>query len=50
VRGRNSDNHLILQKLGWAPSSLLLDGLRSTYQWINEQVIAAKEVPELAAR
>jgi nucleoside-diphosphate-sugar epimerase len=38
VRGRNSDNRLIQQKLGWAPSSKLADGLRVTYGWILEQV------------
>lgn len=39
VRGRNSDNTLIKQVLGWAPSISLADGLRRTYEWINEQVI-----------
>jgi nucleoside-diphosphate-sugar epimerase len=34
VRGRNSDNHLIHEKLGWAPRMLLEDGLRKTYEWI----------------
>lgn len=38
VRGRNSDNRLIQEKLGWAPSRPLKDGLRTTYPWINEQV------------
>lgn len=38
VRGRNSDNKLILEKLGWAPSIKLEDGLRITYGWIKEQV------------
>lgn len=40
VRGRNSDNELIAQKLNWAPSSPLEQGLRSTYGWINSQVHA----------
>ncbi len=44
VRGRNSDNLLITQKLGWAPSQPLKDGLRKTYQWINAQVEAGREV------
>lgn len=35
VRGRSSDNRLIRQVLGWAPSSLLQDGLRRTYAWIE---------------
>jgi nucleoside-diphosphate-sugar epimerase len=38
VRGRNSDNKFILEKLGWAPTAALLDGLKKTYQWIEEQV------------
>lgn len=38
VRGRNSDNTLIRQKLGWAPSAALRDGLEITYAWIQEQV------------
>lgn len=38
VRGRNSDNRLIRQKLGWAPSASLREGLESTYLWIAEQV------------
>lgn len=37
VRGRNSDNRLIREKLGWAPSGKLVDGLRKTYAWISEQ-------------
>lgn len=39
VRGRNSDNKLIREKLGWAPSQPLVDGIAKTYQWINEQVV-----------
>ena len=38
VRGRNSDNKLIRQKLGWAPSRSLGEGLIMVYQWISEQV------------
>lgn len=41
VRGRNSDNHLIASKLGWAPSQPLEQGLRRTYEWIDAQVNAA---------
>lgn len=37
VRGRNSDNRLIKEKLGWAPSSSLRDGLEKTYEWIELQ-------------
>jgi nucleoside-diphosphate-sugar epimerase len=38
VRGRNSDNDLIKQKLGWEPTQSLYDGLQKTYAWISEQV------------
>jgi nucleoside-diphosphate-sugar epimerase len=41
VRGRNSDNHLIREKLGWAPSQPLKNGLARTYPWIEAQVRAA---------
>ncbi|MBZ5723981.1 MAG: NAD-dependent epimerase/dehydratase family protein [Acidobacteriia bacterium] len=41
VRGRNSDNRLIRQKLGWAPSARLRAGLQKTYAWIAPQVLAA---------
>ncbi len=43
VRGRNSDNHLIQEKLGWKPSLPLVEGLRKTYAWIEAQVKAAAE-------
>lgn len=38
VRGRNSDNRLIYEKLGWRPSQPLEVGLSKTYAWIEEQV------------
>lgn len=38
VRGRRSDNTLILEKLGWAPSEPLITGTKKTYSWIAEQV------------
>jgi GDP-D-mannose 3', 5'-epimerase len=38
VRGRNSDNALIEQKLGWKPKYDLKKGLERTYSWINQQV------------
>ncbi len=38
VRGRNSDNTLIFEKLGWAPAQSLQTGLLLTYGWIAEQV------------
>ena len=44
VRGRNSDNKLIKEKLSWAPSQPLVDGLSTTYEWINRQVLLSAEV------
>ena len=38
VRGRNSDNCLIKEKLDWSPSKPLNEGLKSTYLWIEQQV------------
>jgi GDP-D-mannose 3',5'-epimerase len=38
VRGRNSDNKLIKERLGWAPSQPLYEGLNKTYEWINKQI------------
>lgn len=38
VRGRNSDNTLVNQVLGWEPSTTLEQGLTVTYNWIEDQV------------
>lgn len=38
VRGRNSDNRLIEERLGWRPSQTLRAGLEKTYEWIEMQV------------
>jgi nucleoside-diphosphate-sugar epimerase len=38
VRGRNSDNTLIKQKLGWAPSIPLAEGMEKTYRWIHDEM------------
>ena len=38
VRGRNSDNKLIQEKLGWSPNYPLYNGLTETFNWINKQV------------
>src|ERR1022692_3313170 len=43
VRGRNSDNHLIRERLKWAPSRSLREGLEKTYAWIESQVRAVSE-------
>ncbi|MCB0534917.1 MAG: NAD-dependent epimerase/dehydratase family protein [Lewinellaceae bacterium] len=42
VRGRNSDNRLVQEKLNWTPSESLHAGLEKTYRWVNEQVQAAR--------
>jgi nucleoside-diphosphate-sugar epimerase len=39
VRGRNSDNTLILEKLGWEPSIPLSRGMKETYDWIRTQMV-----------
>jgi GDP-D-mannose 3',5'-epimerase len=38
VRGRNSNNKLIREKIGWEPSIRIADGLKKTYFWIKEQI------------
>lgn len=38
VRGRNSDNRVIYQRLGWHPTRPLEEGLRQTYNWVEEQI------------
>jgi GDP-D-mannose 3',5'-epimerase len=38
VRGRNSDNTLALERLGWEPTTSLADGMAVTYRWIHEQM------------
>jgi nucleoside-diphosphate-sugar epimerase len=38
VRGRNSDNTMIRERLGWEPSVGLQEGLTCTYAWISNQV------------
>lgn len=39
VRGRNSDNTLLFEKLAWSPSLSLLEGMQQTYNWINQQIV-----------
>jgi GDP-D-mannose 3', 5'-epimerase len=43
VRGRNSDNTLIRQKLSWVPSISLRMGMERTYRWIYDQAKAREE-------
>ena len=38
VRGRNSDNNLIKEKLNWSPTQPLYNGLIKTYKWINSKI------------
>ena len=38
VRGRNSDNKLYKEKMGWEPTQPLYEGMKKTFNWINKQV------------
>ena len=38
VRGRNSDNKLYKENIGWEVSQPLLDGMKNTFEWIDKQV------------
>jgi len=38
VRGRNSDNKLFKEKMGWEPTQPLYEGMKKTFEWINKQV------------
>ncbi|GIU68439.1 MAG: NAD-dependent dehydratase [Candidatus Parcubacteria bacterium] len=42
VRGRNSDNSLIKEKLGWAPNYPLRKGMEKTYKWVRQQVFSER--------
>jgi nucleoside-diphosphate-sugar epimerase len=44
VRGRNSDNRMIAEKLRWAPSLPLREGLVQTYHWVERQVLASENI------
>jgi GDP-D-mannose 3',5'-epimerase len=44
VRGRNSDNKLIFEKLGWRPNRPLREGLQKTYAWVANQVEMTRAV------
>jgi nucleoside-diphosphate-sugar epimerase len=44
VRGRNSDNHLLNEKIGWVPTQPLRTGMVETYNWIKKQV--AERMPK----
>jgi len=42
VRGRNSDNKLYKEKIGWEVSDPLINGMEKTYNWINENLNGKK--------
>lgn len=43
VSGRNSDNTLCKEILGWEPSTPLIEGIMRTYPWIEEQVLRSEK-------
>jgi GDP-D-mannose 3', 5'-epimerase len=45
VRGRNSDNKLIFEKLRWRPNRPLREGIQKTYAWVANQVEMTRAVP-----
>jgi nucleoside-diphosphate-sugar epimerase len=45
VRGRNSNNDLIREKLSWDYSMTLEEGISRTYNWINSQLETENYVP-----
>jgi GDP-D-mannose 3',5'-epimerase len=47
VRGRNSDNTLLREVLGWEPRIPLEEGLRTTYQWIEQELQKQGRIPAL---
>jgi GDP-D-mannose 3',5'-epimerase len=47
VRGRNSDNKLILEKLGWEPTISLADGLRWVVLWLSFHLIECIVIDDL---
>jgi GDP-D-mannose 3',5'-epimerase len=47
VNGRNSDNSMIVEKLGWEPAIRLRDGLERTYRWIEHQIAIGAKAGEM---
>jgi GDP-D-mannose 3',5'-epimerase len=45
VRGRSSDNSLILERLGWQPTTPLRVGIEQTYRWVYDQVSSLQPAP-----
>jgi len=50
VRGRNSNNDLIREKLGWDYSQTLEEGIRKTYHWIESQMLIQETTDKLLQR
>jgi nucleoside-diphosphate-sugar epimerase len=48
VNGRNSDNTMILDQLGWAPETRLRDGMEKTYQWIENEYQQREKIKQAA--
>jgi nucleoside-diphosphate-sugar epimerase len=48
VRGRNSDNTLIRERLGWAPAIPLETGLEATYRWIYDQMTGRPKTSQVS--
>jgi len=46
VNGRNSDNSMIVDRLGWEPSILLRDGMEKTYRWIEGEIAKYEDQAE----
>lgn len=46
VRGRNSDNTRILERLNWEPTTPLAEGMEKTYAWIYDELAASSGVPQ----
>lgn len=49
VRGRNSDNDMLKEVLGWAPQIDLRTGLKPTYAWIRDELARAGRLPDSEA-
>ena len=46
VRGRNSNNDLVREKLGWDYSQTLEEGIKKTYEWITWQIMKDMYKPQ----